>query len=108
VVSELSALRKWREYVSKLVEAIKRVVPSAEVYLVGGAAEGRLTALSDIDVLIALPREPSFEEAVEIRARVWEEAERLGVPLYAPIDLHVVGRNSLERYAKRGKVVKLS
>ncbi|RLE83814.1 MAG: hypothetical protein DRJ67_11595 [Thermoprotei archaeon] len=53
-------------------------MPGAEVYLAGGAAEGRLTVLSDIDVLIVPPEKPGFSQAIEIRVRVLEKAEKLG------------------------------
>jgi hypothetical protein len=43
---------------------------------------------------------------VEVRARVLEEAESLGLPPYAPVELHVVGPKGFERY-KRGTVVEL-
>ncbi|NPA96082.1 MAG: DNA polymerase III subunit beta [Crenarchaeota archaeon] len=105
--SRLRVLREWRRFVEVVVEAVKRVEPEARVYLVGGAAEGRLTVLSDIDVVVVLPRELGFEEAAELRARIWEEAEKLGLPLYAPIDLHIVSVEGLRKYVRRGRVVEL-
>ena len=108
MVSRLRVLRCWRRYVEVVVEAVKRVVPEARVYLVGGAAEGRLTVLSDIDIVVVLPKTLSLEEAAELRARIWEEAEKLGLPLYAPIDLHFTDREGLQRYMRRGRVIELS
>ncbi len=95
----------WRKYVKLVADAVKLVVPEARVMVVGGAAENRLTAKSDVDVLIALPKKPSFSEAVELRARVLEAAEELGLPPYAPIELHIVGEEELEEYAKRGETI---
>lgn len=104
-VSRIRILSRWREYVKLIAEAVKVVEPQAKLYLVGGAAEGRLTVLSDIDVLLVLPRRPGFEEAAELRARVLEEAERLGLPLYVPVELHIIGEGDLRKYLTRGKVV---
>ncbi len=108
MISELLILREWRKYVKILVEVAKAVAPYAEIYLVGGAAENRLTVLSDIDIVVVLPRNPSFEEATDLRARIWEEAEKRGLPPYAPIDLHIAGREELVRYEKHGKLLKLA
>lgn len=94
----LKALFGWRRHLSGVAEAIVRVSPDSRVYLTGGAAEGRLTALSDIDVVVVLPREPTFEEAVELRVRVYEEMDRLRVPLHLPVELHIVGSESVKRY----------
>jgi len=34
-----------------------------------------------------------------------EEAGKLGLPLYAPIELHIVGREELKKYVKKDKVI---
>ena len=107
-ITPLHILLNWKKYVKIMYKAIKHVVPYAEVYLIGGAAENRLTIMSDIDILIVLPKKPSFNEAVELRTKIMERAEELGLPLYAPIELHIVGREDLERYWKKGKVVPLN
>ncbi|MDM7275245.1 MAG: nucleotidyltransferase domain-containing protein [Thermoprotei archaeon] len=85
------ALTRWAEHVKSIWEAIKRAAPESQVYLTGGAAEGRLTALSDIDIVIALKHEPSYEEAVNLRVRIMEELDRAGVPSHIPLDIHIVG-----------------
>ncbi len=56
--------------------------------------------------MVMLPRDPSFGEAAKARARILEAAERLGLPLYAPVELHIVGLRGFERY-KRGRLVRL-
>lgn len=95
----LRALMEWPRLASIVACAAQKAAPGSEVYVTGGAAEGRLTAASDIDIVIVVgDRDPGFREAVELRARIIEEAERLGLPMYAPIDLHIVGRSSLSRY----------
>ncbi len=51
MVERLRMLLKWREYVVLLKKAVDMVLPGSRVYVVG-AAEDRLTAISDIDVVI--------------------------------------------------------
>ena len=45
-----------------------------------------------------LDHEPSFEEAVLMRERILEALEKAGIPLYLPLEFHIVGPRSLERY----------
>ncbi len=94
----LRSLRKWEEYAMAVACAVRKVEPEAQVFLTGGVAENRLTVCSDIDIVIALPYEPTFEKAVELRARILEEAEKLGLPYYAPVELHIVSMDNLKRY----------
>jgi hypothetical protein len=56
--------------VGKAAAAIKTVYPDAEVYVFGGAAEGRLTVLSDVDVAVVFDRIPGKRAGV--LARIWE------------------------------------
>ena len=107
-LTPLKALREGLKRLDDIARAIKVAEPRCEVYLVGGAAENRLTVASDIDILVVLPTEPSFEEAIELRERIWSELERAGIPSYVPIEIHVVSKESLDRYARRGRIVKLA
>lgn len=45
--------RRWREWVPRVVRAIKKLYPDAEVYLIGSVAEGLYTGASDVDLLVA-------------------------------------------------------
>ena len=103
----LRDLAQWRRLVAIVAEAVKYVRLNAEVYVIGGAAEGRLTILSDIDVVIALPHEPSHEEAVTLIEEIFKEAEEHGLPLHAPIELHVVGPQELQKLLKKGKALRI-
>ena len=105
--TRLRIIHEWRRYAHVVARAVKQVVPEAKAYLAGGAAENRLTVLSDIDILVVLPRRPGFREAAELRARILEEAEKLGLPLYAPVELHIVGEEDLEKYRRMGRLVPL-
>ncbi len=104
--TRLQVLRNWKTYVSIVAKAVKEVCPTAEVYLIGGAAENRLTVLSDIDILIVLPHELSYNEIIELKIKILEKAEELGLPPYVPIELHIVGPKTQHRY--RGTRVKIS
>ena len=96
--SRLRLIREWRSVVKKLVEAVGEACPDAEVYLFGGAAEGRLTALSDIDVAVVSRRCSP--------ARIWEELEEKGVPNYYPLDIVVLSSGELEKL--RGTKIRLA
>lgn len=104
-IKPLRILLNWRKYVRIIYRAIKSVIPDAEVYVIGGAAENRLTIMSDIDILVVLSEKPSFNEAVELRMKIMEKVEELGLPLYAPIELHIVGKEDLRKYVKKGKII---
>ena len=104
-ITPLRILMGWRKYVKVVAEAVKAAIPEVKIYVTGSAVEDRLTVESDIDVLVVLPHRPSFAEAVELRAKILEEEERLGFPLYVPIELHIIGEEELKRYARRGNVV---
>lgn len=106
-LTPLKVISSWRKYVEAVAESVKSVVPEAQIYLIGGAAEARLTVKSDIDVLIVLPEQPDMAEAAELRARILREAEEMGLPPYAPVELHIAGPEGLERYARKGRVIRL-
>ena len=90
-----------------MYKAIKTIALRAETYITGGVAENRLTIKSDIDILLVLPQKPIFTQAVELRTKILKEAERLGLPLYAPIDLHIISKEEFRKYTKRGRVIPL-
>ncbi|MEM4970842.1 MAG: nucleotidyltransferase domain-containing protein [Sulfolobales archaeon] len=103
----LDDLARWRELAAIVARAAKMVEPGAEVYVVGGAAENRLTILSDIDVVIALPEEPDHDRIIDLEAKIFEKAEELGLPLHAPVELHIVGPRSLQKFLEKSKVVRI-
>ena len=108
VKTRLQLLSEWRQAVNKLVEILRRLYPSAQVYLFGGAAENRLTVLSDIDILVVFPEESiESEKRVQVLAEVWEELEKIGLAHY-PFDIHVVGYGELERYRRRSRLIRLA
>ena len=101
--SELEFFMKWKSIVRDVARVIKTIYPDAEVYVVGGAAEDRLTILSDVDILVVLNR--GAREKVEILANIWRGLEEEDIPLYYPIDIHIAtSQEELKRYRKKIKV----
>ena len=59
MVERLARLLRWREYVEAIARAAEDLLGGGvEAYVVGGAAEGRLTAASDIDVVVVTSKTP--------------------------------------------------
>ncbi|BES81557.1 nucleotidyltransferase domain-containing protein [Pyrodictium abyssi] len=80
------------------------------VYVAGGAAEGRLTVLSDIDVVVVSPAVP--EEAPRKRRLAIEirdvAAERYGLPWDYPVDLHLYSPGEFREARRRyGRLVEV-
>jgi len=83
-------LRMWRDAVDSIAKAVKDLGIVAEVYVIGGAAEERLTVLSDIDVLICLEKSIESEEIWKLRRKIIGIAiDRYNLPWDYPIELHI-------------------
>jgi len=92
MVRRFRRLLRWHQYAGSIVKAAKEVLgPSTQVYVVGGAAEGRLTALSDIDFVLVTPNAPqSARDRIRLAILVRDRAvTRYGLPMDYPVDLHV-------------------
>jgi len=99
-------LRRWWEYAERMVRAAKDLPPGAEVYVIGGVAEGKVTVLSDIDVLIAVPgRTLSSEELKRLLVDILLRAVDLyRLPWDAPVEVHVADARTLRLYGKTCRV----
>ena len=104
--TRLKLLSRWRRVATTVAAVVKRLYPEAEAYLVGGAAEGRLTVLSDVDIVVALPEPMPKEARAAVVARIWEELEKAGIPPYYPLHIIVVTRTELEKL--KGRKVRLA
>ena len=102
-------LKKWRTYARMVAKAARDVLgESIEVYVFGGAAEDRLTALSDIDIAVVLSYDPSPKEAMRLKRRILILAmDRYGLPWDMPIDLHVVGPERFREIKKYSRVIRI-
>ena len=106
MIERLRALMSWRRNLEKLYRAVKAVVPDAKVYIFGGAAENRLTAVSDIDVLVVTRNPP--KDAIEygkVAARIKEELEKQGMEMSYLYEIHVVDKERARKYLARAKKV---
>jgi len=84
-------LKNWKRYVNEVARAAESLLKNCEVYSFGSAVRGKLTAASDIDVLIIAEDLP--QNLME-RAKVKGEIERLAnLPPYHPIQIHLITRN---------------
>ena len=95
-------LRRWRQYSAMVARAARDVEPEARVYVVGGVAEGRVTVLSDIDILVVVPRGGLRRG---LYTRIMKRAmDAYGLPFDAPVELHIVEEGGETRYGKRIEV----
>jgi len=108
MVRRFRRLLSWRRYVGSVVKAAKEVLgPDTQVYVVGGAAEGRLTALSDIDfVLVTLNAPQTLRDRVRLAIIVRDKAvTRYGLPMDYPVDIHIYGPEEFLRVRGRYKAI---
>ncbi|ADI32068.1 nucleotidyltransferase domain-containing protein [Staphylothermus hellenicus] len=68
------------------------MLPNAEIYVFSGAAENRLTVLSDVDVLVVIDAPLIPRERRRIKADIIWNAEKYG--------FHVISRIELPMYLK--------
>ena len=87
-----------------VAKAARDLDPSMDVYVVGGAAEGRLTVLSDVDIII--PNKPLDALSLnELMKKVYARAVDLyNLPWDYPVEIHILTREEFEEaFTKRGK-----
>lgn len=75
----------------RVKEIVKAIDPAARVYLFGSATRGRLTALSDIDILVLTEK---INLKYEIIVKVYKNVEE-------PVELHVINEKYLEGWYKK-------
>ena len=105
-------LRRWRQYAGAVARAARDVLgPGTRVYVAGGAAEGRLTVLSDVDVVVVSPNAPRDGRGkLRVRLEVRDRAvEAYGLPWDYPVDIHVYSDAEFEEARRRyGKLVEVN
>ena len=100
--SRLQMLKRWREVIREVAKVVEELYPDAELYLIGGAAENRLTVDSDIDVVVVF-RKLRISRG-EILAKIWEALEGR-IPIYYPLEIHILCYSELSKI--KGKKIKL-
>ena len=90
----LEHLKNYRKIAEKIKEMARRRCGSARVMVFGSVVEGRITALSDIDVLIICDLDE--EERVKLKAEIRRE---LGYDV--PVELHIASEEEFRRWYRR-------
>ena len=100
-----SHLRRWREYAEAIARAVRELAPRARIYVVGSVARGRYTVMSDIDILVVLPRDAGISDRRRFAKEVLIVAmDRFGLPIDAPVEIHVVFEGEEGAYLREGYV----
>ena len=95
-------LKRWREYAEAVARAASDLLGEVKVYVIGSVARGRYTALSDIDVLIVVPRDKVKRSLVrEIMLRA---IDAYSLPEDAPVELHIVEEGEEQNYLRDGYI----
>jgi len=101
----LRHLKAWREAVRSVADAVRSLGLDAKVYVIGGAAERRLTVLSDVDVLVCVD-ESCGADPWELRRRILTRAmDEHGLPWDYPIELHIHTGRECEKLFKSLKAI---
>ena len=92
-------VKEWKVYADKIAEAVRRVLPDAQVFVFGSVVRGDYIASSDVDILVISSKIPEglFERG-RIKAEIEKEA---GLPYYHPFELHMVRPEEAEPYLRR-------
>ena len=99
-------LLRWKEYLPLLKKAVEKALPEAEAYVYGSAVEGKLTAKSDIDVMLVLNEVPKSPlERAKITARIREELEELGFYDHYLFEFHFVRKGEEDKWGPKVKVL---
>ena len=89
-------LENWRYWAHRVTEASKSVLGPCEVYVFGSIAECEWTNGSDLDILVICDQlSRSSKDRAELKALIEEKA---GLPLYSPVEIHLVTREEAKWY----------
>ena len=88
--------KNLNQYLKILIETVREMDRKAETYMFGSVAEGKYLLSSDIDILVVTDLPPG-----EILSKLWLKG------IKDPFEIHIVGKNMLETYKKRAKLLKV-
>ena len=91
------SLLKWKDQLPELLEAVRSVLPDAEVYVFGSALRNELTANSDVDILVVSDRALGSQRHKLVVAI----EEKLRTPLI--FEIHLTMKEKLAWYKKHAK-----
>ena len=89
-------LRKWREYVPKMYEALRK--RGLKGYVVGSVAEGTYDCSSDFDLAVVVNRKLDRKDRISLKMELEEE---MGLPQTFPLEIHLVTEDELRRYERK-------
>jgi len=103
---KIEYLRNWKHYVNLLAKSIKELLPNTQAYVIGGAAEDRLTILSDIDVLIVIDKPLTDSQRRKLKTDIlWNAIEKYGLPWDYPVEIHIATKEELKTYLRHTKKI---
>lgn len=96
-------VRNWKNAVKKVAKAISDVLPDAEMYVFGSAVKRRITASSDIDLLIFSEKIP--EKNIAKMKIILEIENKAKLPEYHPFEFHLVNKRKKNQYLTKYKEI---
>ena len=90
-------LLNWRDYLGKIKQAVKELLPDAEVFVFGSILKEWYGG-SDVDILVVSNLIPEkLTERSEMKVDIYEKA---GLPFYHPFEIHLVNEKEQEWYKR--------
>jgi hypothetical protein len=90
------AFKNLHKNLQTIKKTVKKLDPSAEIYLFGSVAEKRHNYSSDIDILVITKLKPA-----KIHAELWKSGIR------EPFEIHIQPKEKIHFYQKRVKLIKI-
>ncbi|MDJ0269093.1 MAG: nucleotidyltransferase domain-containing protein [Aigarchaeota archaeon] len=90
----LAYLNNWREAAGKIREIVMEFYPDARVFVFGSVLSGRITAASDIDLLVIRGEDARRVDSL-VRAEAWRRMP------YCPAPLHFATEREFSRWYMR-------
>jgi len=94
-------VREWKTWVQRIAGAALELLSDAQVYVTGSTVRGVKVGGSDVDILVISQITP--RKAVgkaKIKAII---EEKLNLPLYHPLEIHLLTPQEAQSYLKKAK-----
>ena len=91
------SLLRWRDQLPELLEAVRSVLPDAEVYVFGSALRSRLTANSDVDILV-VSDEATGSQRHKLAVAIEEKLRNTFI-----FEIHLTTKEKLAWYKRHAK-----
>ncbi|MCF8884328.1 MAG: nucleotidyltransferase domain-containing protein [Nitrososphaerota archaeon] len=89
----IEQLKNYDVVAREVKNIVQKILGEVDVYVFGSVVEGKITASSDIDILIIVD-DVSREEAYRIKTMIYQSID-------APIELHVISSSEFENWYKK-------